>query len=148
MIGKPASNTLGQAVWTVIGLLRRTGSPCDGQLANAVDLLSVVVLQLSRGNCQAQSGQSPGQRGEGDLHLGAGEVHSEALVHAVTEAEVSASVAVDVQKLWPVGEVGVPVPGGQIDEHDLASANQLAADGEVLEGHAVDHAVHDCEVAH
>ena len=77
-----------------------------------------------------------------------GEVLSDALVHAEAESKMSASVAVDVEAVWIVDESVVPVPGGQIHEHGKTSTNQVAAEGQVVNGHAVDLAVHDGEVAH
>jgi hypothetical protein len=43
------------------------------------------------------------------------------LVHAISEAEVSTGVAVDVEVFGSVREVGIPVPGGQVDELALRS---------------------------
>ena len=96
---------------------------------------------------QPQSGQSAYQRGESDLQFGPGEVLSDALVNAVAERKMSAGVAVDVEAVWVVDESGVPVSGGQVHQHGITGTNQLAADGQVFDGHAVDLAVDDGEAS-
>jgi hypothetical protein len=94
--------------------------------------------QVDAPNGEAKLGEAVEQRGEGDAGLEPRQRSAETEVDAVTEAAMRPRWAGDVEPVRLVDDLGIPVGGGEADEHLPADreldAAELGGIGGVPEG--------------
>src|SRR5262245_6507635 len=100
--------------------------PGHGKFVDAVGEAVVLERHLVERNGQAQV-RYPAQQGvEDDLQFGARKLLTDALVPAVTEAELLACVAAEVELVGLRVGLRVPVGRGQIDDDAVTGPDGLA----------------------